>query len=108
MLVTPSVSTRTVMPATMVANHMKVLRRENAGRNNWIAFHQQLHSDSDRPRSNMARSMVALVRDPCYGPEIHNSLTMPVLMIGMRRDEPRCGIRRRRVFRAPRSQYECG
>jgi hypothetical protein len=31
-----------------------VLRRENAGLNSWIAFHQQPHSDSDRPRSNMA------------------------------------------------------
>jgi hypothetical protein len=65
MLVMPSVSTRTVMPATMVANHMKVLRRENAGRNSWIAFHHKPHSDSGRPRSNMARSMVALIRGPC-------------------------------------------
>ena len=53
MLVTPSVSARTVMPATMVANHMKVLRRENAGRSNWIAIHQEPHSDSDRPQSNI-------------------------------------------------------
>jgi hypothetical protein len=65
MLVTPSVSTRTVMPATTVANHMKVLRREKPGRSNWIAFHQQPHSNSGRPRSNMAPSTVALVRDPC-------------------------------------------
>jgi hypothetical protein len=65
MLVMPSVSTRTVMPATMVANHMKVLRRENAGRNSWIAFHHKPHSDSGRPRSNMDRSMVALIRGPC-------------------------------------------
>src|SRR5664279_935625 len=82
MLLTPSVSMRTVIPATMVANHMKVLKRENAGRSSWIAFHHKPHSDSDRPRFNMARSMVALVRYPCYGPEIHNSLTMTVLMIG--------------------------
>jgi hypothetical protein len=53
MLLTPSKSTRTVMPATTVANHMKVLRRENAGRNNWIAFHQDPHNDSGRPRSTM-------------------------------------------------------
>ena len=40
MLVTPRNSVRTVMPATTVANHMKLRRRENAGRSNWIAFHQ--------------------------------------------------------------------
>ena len=34
MLVTPSMSVRTVKPATMVANHRKVRRRENAGRSN--------------------------------------------------------------------------
>ena len=34
MLVTPSKSVRTVKPATAVTNHMKVRRRENAGRNN--------------------------------------------------------------------------
>jgi hypothetical protein len=59
-----SVSTRTVMPATTVANHMKVLTREKAGRSNWIAFHQQPHSDSGRPRSNMAPPALALVRGP--------------------------------------------
>jgi hypothetical protein len=64
MLVTPSVSTRTVMPATTVANHMKVLTREKAGRSNWIAFHQQPHSDSGRPRSNVAPPALALVRGP--------------------------------------------
>jgi hypothetical protein len=32
---------------------MKVLRRENAGRSNWIAIHQEPHSDSGRPRSNI-------------------------------------------------------
>ena len=53
MPVTPSVSTRTVMPATTVANHRKVLRREKAGLSNWIAFHQQPHSGSGRPRSDM-------------------------------------------------------
>ena len=53
MLVTPSMSERTVIPATMVANHRKVLRRENAGRSNSIAFHHEPHSDNGRPRSNM-------------------------------------------------------
>jgi hypothetical protein len=48
----------------MVANHMKVLRRENAGRSSWIAFHHKPHSDSDLSRSNMARSTVALIRGP--------------------------------------------
>jgi hypothetical protein len=32
MLVTPNRSTRTIMPATTVANHMKVIAFENAGR----------------------------------------------------------------------------
>jgi hypothetical protein len=49
MLVTPSRSARTVMPATMVANHKNVLRRENAGRSNSIAFHHEPHSDDGRP-----------------------------------------------------------
>jgi len=49
MLVTPSNSVRTVMPATMVANHMKARKRENAGRSDWIAFHQGPHSDSGCP-----------------------------------------------------------
>jgi len=42
---TPSKSVRTVKPATAVANHMKLRRRENAGRNSQIAFHQGIHSD---------------------------------------------------------------
>jgi len=45
MLVTPSNSTRTVRPATAVTNHMKVRRREKAGRSRRIAFHQIPHSD---------------------------------------------------------------
>ena len=36
-------STRTVKPATAVMNHMKVRRRENAGRKRRIAFHQMPH-----------------------------------------------------------------
>src|ERR1700751_639842 len=60
MLVTPSKSTRTVKPATAVTNHMKVRRRENAGRKTRIAFHQMPHndSDSDSARSGMVVSMV--------------------------------------------------
>src|SRR5947209_18100807 len=53
MLVTPSNSTRTVSPATAITNHMKVRRRENPGRNNWIAFHHEPHTDSGRSRSGM-------------------------------------------------------
>ena len=53
MLVTPSMSARTVMPATMVANHKNVLRRENAGRSNSIAFHHEPHSDYGRSRSDI-------------------------------------------------------
>ena len=34
-----------VKPATHTANHMKVRIRENAGRNNQIAFHQRIQSD---------------------------------------------------------------
>jgi hypothetical protein len=49
MLVTPSSSVRTVMPATPAANHKKVRRREHAGRNNKIAFHQCSHSDMTAP-----------------------------------------------------------
>ena len=45
MLVTPSNSVRTVKPATAVANHIKLRRRENAGRSNQIASHQCIHSD---------------------------------------------------------------
>ena len=45
MEVTPSMSVRTVKPATPVANHRKVCRRENAGRSRQIAFHQCSHSD---------------------------------------------------------------
>jgi hypothetical protein len=44
MLVTPSNSVRTVKPATEVANHMKLRRRENAGRSSQIVFHQEIHS----------------------------------------------------------------
>src|ERR1700674_4038078 len=58
MLVTPSKSTRTVKPATAVTNHMKVRRRENAGRRRRIAFHQIPHSDSGSPRSGMVAFMV--------------------------------------------------
>jgi hypothetical protein len=43
MLVTPSTSTRTVRPATAVTNHMKVRRREKAGRSTRIALHQIRH-----------------------------------------------------------------
>jgi hypothetical protein len=45
MLVTPSMSVRTVKPATAVANQRKLRRRENAGRSRQIAFHQSIHSD---------------------------------------------------------------
>ena len=45
MLVTPSMSVRTVKPATAVANQKKVCRRENAGRSRQIAFHQLIQSD---------------------------------------------------------------
>jgi hypothetical protein len=62
MLVTPSNSTRTVRPATAVANHMKVRRRENAGRRRRIAFHQIAHSSRGSPRSGMVVSMVKLGR----------------------------------------------
>src|SRR6266853_2619583 len=58
MLVTPSKSTRTVRPATAVTNHMKVRRRENAGRRGRIAFHQIAHSDCGCSRSGMLASMV--------------------------------------------------
>ena len=58
MLVTPSTSTRTVRPATAVTNHMKVRRREKAGRSARIALHQIPHSDSGNPRSGMVVSMV--------------------------------------------------
>src|SRR5215471_9058618 len=58
MLVTPSNSTRTVRPATAVTNHIKVRRREKAGRSRRIAFHQIPHSDSGSPRSGMVASMV--------------------------------------------------
>ena len=53
MLVTPSMSARTVMPATTVVNHKNVLKRENAGRSNSIAFHHEPHSDNGRPQSDM-------------------------------------------------------
>jgi len=62
MLVTPSNSTRTVRPATMVANHRKVRRRENAGRSNSIAFHHKPHSGSGCPRSNMVVSLIMFGR----------------------------------------------
>ena len=62
MLVTPSNSARTVRPATIVANHMKLRRRENAGCSNRIAFHHKPHSECDCPRSNMAISMVVFGR----------------------------------------------
>src|ERR1700689_2679736 len=58
MLVTPSNSTRTVRPATAVTNHMKVRRREKAGRSRRIAFHQIPHSESGCSRSGMVVSMV--------------------------------------------------
>src|SRR5712691_7971850 len=58
MLVTPSNSRRTVKPATAVTNHMKVRRRENAGRRTRIAFHQIAHSDGGSARSGMVASMV--------------------------------------------------
>src|SRR6266704_322315 len=58
MLVTPSNSRRTVKPATAVTNHMKVRRRENAGRRRRIAFHQIAHSDRGSARSGMVVSMV--------------------------------------------------
>src|SRR5579864_8726183 len=46
MLVTPpSVSVRTVMPATTTVNHMNVGKYENAGWSKIIAFHQTNHND---------------------------------------------------------------
>src|ERR1700730_14577841 len=51
-------STRTISTATAVTNHMKVRRREKAGRSRRIAFHQIPHSDSGSPRSGMVASMV--------------------------------------------------
>ena len=62
MLVTPSNSTRTVKPATAVTNHMKVRRRENAGRRRRIAFHQTAHSSSGCSRSGMVVSIVKFGR----------------------------------------------
>src|SRR5580658_5121622 len=44
-------------PATAVTNHMKVRRRENAGRRRRIAFHQMPHSESGCSRSGMVVSM---------------------------------------------------
>jgi hypothetical protein len=44
MLVTPSKSVRTVKPATQVANHRKVRKREQAGRSSQIALHQWIHN----------------------------------------------------------------
>jgi hypothetical protein len=44
MLVTPSKSVRTVSPATQVANHIKLRKREHAGRSNQIASHQCIQS----------------------------------------------------------------
>jgi len=46
MLVTPAISVRTVRPATMVANHKKLLSREKAGRRGRMASHQKIHNDS--------------------------------------------------------------
>jgi hypothetical protein len=40
-----------------VTNHMKVRRRENAGRKRGIAFHQMPHNDSDSARSGMVVSV---------------------------------------------------
>jgi hypothetical protein len=45
MLVTPRRSDRTIMPTTIVANHMKVAWRENAGRNGWITLEHAFQSD---------------------------------------------------------------
>jgi hypothetical protein len=44
MLETPSKSVRTVKPATQVANHTKVRKREQAGRSSQIALHQWIHN----------------------------------------------------------------
>src|ERR1700680_4978228 len=67
MLVTASKSTRTVKPATAVTNHMKVRRRENAGRRRRIAFHQIPHSDSGSPRSGLVGSMGQVGSGPPIG-----------------------------------------
>ena len=46
MLVTPSMSVRTVRsPPRRWQNQRKVCRRENAGRSSQIAFHQCIHGD---------------------------------------------------------------
>ena len=55
MLVTPSRSVRTVKPATAVANHRKLRRRENAGRSNQITSHQAIHSGMATSGSLLAR-----------------------------------------------------
>src|SRR5580692_11713901 len=75
-------SGRTVMPATMVANHKNVPRRENAGRSNSIAFHHAPHSDNGRPQSDMVPIHRWVGSGPLQGSEIHDPLTMPVRMIG--------------------------
>ena len=50
MEVAPDISVRTVKPAMAIANQRKVCRRENAGRNSPIAFHQSIYSDMGMPR----------------------------------------------------------
>jgi hypothetical protein len=45
MLVTPRSSGRTIMPTTIVANHMKVAWYENAVRSGWMAHQQAFQSD---------------------------------------------------------------
>jgi hypothetical protein len=45
MLVTPSTSDRTIMPNTIVANHMKVASCENAGRSDWSALQRDSQSE---------------------------------------------------------------
>jgi hypothetical protein len=58
MEVTPSNSVRTVKPATAVANHKKVRRRENAGRSIQIASHQIIHSDIGPTRCCLLNDVV--------------------------------------------------
>ena len=62
MEVTPSCSMRTVKPATAAANHRKVCKRVNAGRSDWIAFHQSIHNAIGLARWVVTTNAVTLGR----------------------------------------------
>src|ERR1700681_3932908 len=99
MLVTPSNSTRTVRPATAVANHMKVRRRENAGRRRRIAFHQMPHSDSGGPRSGMVVSMGSVGSGHPIGTMDSQFVNQDWAHDPDTRRRAACGNRRGRAFR---------